>query len=90
MVAAPALTTLLPWPRRSDDAAGVEAPVLNVAVMTLASLAAVATVTWAYSNQIPRLRWTPVPAGAVAALRQCPDNLQQPLRRGRLPAVVCA
>ncbi len=71
----PALTTLLPWPRRSDDAARVEHPVLNVTVMTLASLAVVATVTWAYSNQIPKLRWTPVPAGALAALRHCPDNL---------------
>lgn len=75
MIAAPALTTLLPWPRRSDAAVRVEHPVLNVTVMTLASLAVVATVAWAYLHQIPKLRWTPVPAGALAALRQCPDNL---------------
>jgi hypothetical protein len=30
---------------------------------------------WAYVNRIPRLRWAPVPPDAIAALRQCPDNL---------------
>ena len=51
-------------------------------MMTLASLAVVATVAWAYLNQIPKLRWTPVPAGALAALRQCPDNLYYRYNKG--------
>jgi hypothetical protein len=33
------------------------------------------TVAWAYVNRIPKLRWAPVPEGALAALRDCPDNL---------------
>jgi hypothetical protein len=75
MIAAPALTTLFRIRRQSDAAAQVERPLLNVAVTTTAALAVVVTLTWAYVNRIPRLQWAPVPPGALAALRQCPDNL---------------
>lgn len=75
MIAAPALTSLIRIRRQSDGAVQVERPLLNVAVMTTAALAVAVTLAWAYVNRIPRLRWAPVPPGALAALRQCPDNL---------------
>jgi hypothetical protein len=74
MIAAPALTTLVQVSRRRT-AVQIERPMLNMIVMTTAAVAVVGTVVWAYVNQIPRLRWTPVPSGALAALSQCPDNL---------------
>jgi hypothetical protein len=75
MIAAPALTSLIQISRRSDIARQVERPMLNLVVMTTAALMVAVTIVWGYVNQIPRLRWTPVPSGALAALRQCPDNL---------------
>ena len=75
MIAAPALTSLIPIRRRFDSAAQVERPRLNAAVMAIAALTVVATLAWAYVNRIPKLRWAPVPPGALAALRECPDNL---------------
>jgi hypothetical protein len=74
MIAAPAMTFLLPA-RRTPDRARVERPLLNVAVMGTAAVAVVVTIAWAYVNRIPKLRWAPVPQGALAALRDCPDNL---------------
>jgi hypothetical protein len=65
-------------PRRSGDPAQVvqvERPLLNVSVATTAALTVVGLVVWAYMNEIPRLRWAPIPSGALAALRQCPGNL---------------
>jgi hypothetical protein len=75
MIAVPALTSLIRIRRQSDGASEVQRPFLNVAVMTVAALAVGATLAWAYVNRIPKLRWEPVPAGALAALQQCPDNL---------------
>lgn len=74
MLAAPALTSLIRI-RRESDRVQVERPLLNAAVMTTAALTIVVAVAWAYTNRIARLRWAPVPQGALAALRQCPDNL---------------
>jgi hypothetical protein len=75
MIAAPALTSLIRIHRQSDGTVQVERPLLNAAVMTTAALAVALTLAWAYVNRIPKLRWTPVPPGALAALPQCPDNL---------------
>ena len=75
MIAAPALPSLIRIRRQPDDAAQDERPLLNVVLMTMAVLAVVVTIAWAYVNRIPRLRWAPVPPGALAALEQCPDNL---------------
>lgn len=75
MIAAPALTSLIRIHRQSDGAVQVERPLLNAAVMTTAALAVALTLAWAYVNRIPKLRWAPVPPGALAALPQCPDNL---------------
>jgi hypothetical protein len=38
-------------------------------------IAVTSTLAWAYRNEIPRLRWSPIPAPALAALHLCPDNL---------------
>ena len=74
MLAAPALTSLIRI-RPKSERVQVERPLLNVAVMTAALVAVVVTLAWAYVNRIPRLRWAPVPPGALTALAQCPDNL---------------
>jgi hypothetical protein len=75
MIAAPALTSLLRLRRQSGGVPQVERPLLNLVVMTTAALAVAVTLAWAYINRIPKLRWAPVPPGALAALRLCPDNL---------------
>jgi hypothetical protein len=75
MIAAPALTSLVRVRRQSADAVQVERPLLNAAVMATAVAGVVGTLAWAYVNRIPKLQWAPVPAGALAALRECPDNL---------------
>jgi hypothetical protein len=72
MIAVPALTTLI---SRPAVARAHERPVLNGAIMLLAVLGVTWTLAAAYRNQVPRLRWTPIPAGALAALERCPDNL---------------
>jgi hypothetical protein len=75
MLAVPALTRLL---HRRDD---VEArarqgrPVLNAGIAVAALATVVFVVAWAYAREIPRLRWQPVPASALAALDDCPGNL---------------
>jgi len=74
MLAAPALTSLIPI-RRGPDRPQAGRPILNAAIAATAAVAVVTTIVWAYSNRIPKLRWAPVPAGALAALRECPDNL---------------
>jgi hypothetical protein len=73
MIGIPALAFLLQ--RRPPRVASEQRPLLNLAFIAVATLAVTGTLGWAYLNEVPRLRWHPVPAGAVAALRQCPDNL---------------
>ena len=77
MVATPALTWLFSRGERATEAAPArrERPMLNLTVAAVAAISVLVTITRAYSNQIPRLHWTPVPAGAIAAFPQCPDNL---------------
>ena len=90
MIAAPALTSLIRLRPQSNAAVQLERPRLNAAVMSIAALAVVVTIAWAYANRIPKLRWAPVPPGVLAALRECPDNPVQPVRRRGLSALVCA
>jgi hypothetical protein len=75
MVAAPAMTTLLPLSRKRDLAPEAERPLVNAAIVGTAAVAVAVALTWAYANRIPKLRWDPIPAGAIEALRGCPDNL---------------
>jgi hypothetical protein len=75
MIAVPALTLLLPPRARAGAAARQPQPLLNLAIMTGAAAIVAGTIVWAYHRQIPKLRWRPVPEGAIAALDVCPGNL---------------
>jgi hypothetical protein len=75
MVAAPAMTTLLPLRSASARAPRHERPLVNAAIVAIATAGVVVTLAWAYANRIAKLRWDPIPEGAITALRQCPDNL---------------
>ena len=72
MIAVPALTILFP---RQTVRRPHEKPLLNGAIILIAALGLAGMLTTAYRNQLPRLRWAPVPPGALAALERCPDNL---------------
>jgi hypothetical protein len=78
MLAVPALTSLV-YARNErqvpDVGTEIQRPLVNLALMCIGALAVALTLTSAYRNSWPRLRWTPVPSGALAALQQCPDNL---------------
>jgi hypothetical protein len=75
MIAVPALTMLIPRTagRRAAEPASRHA--LNFGIMAVASGLVAVTIGFAYYREIPRLRWRPVPALAVAALDKCPGNL---------------
>ncbi|MBA2303867.1 MAG: hypothetical protein H0W08_14710, partial [Acidobacteria bacterium] len=75
MVAVPAITWLISAGRVRVAVARNERPVLNLAVGLVAAVTVTCTLVWAYSRSLDRLRWEPVPAGALAALERCPDNL---------------
>ena len=74
MLAVPALSSLRPLtigasPRRGDR------PVLNFALMSIALAAAFGGMVYSYRQQIPHLRWAPLPAGSLAAVEECRGNL---------------
>jgi hypothetical protein len=50
-------------------------PVLNALVLALVAGAAAASIAVLWMLPLPRLGWRPVPAGALAAVRACPDGL---------------
>jgi hypothetical protein len=75
MIAVPALTSLLPIRFGPAPRAHEPRGLLNLTLMSSATLVVAMTLAWAYHNSIPRLRWAPVPAPALAALQHCPDNL---------------
>ena len=76
MVGVPAIDAPAPGPSAASDAAGRgTSRILNLALIAITTATVAATLTWAYRNRIDRLRWAPVPAGALAAFEQCPDNL---------------
>jgi hypothetical protein len=75
MVAIPATASLLPIGRQSGTTNRTSKPLANLALMCLAVAGAAWTLRWAYTNEIGRLRWTPLPKPALMALTQCPDNL---------------
>lgn len=76
MLAVPVLTMMLSFVGRARPAAAAEQRgAVNFALMATSAIAVVMTLTSAYLNEIPKLRWKPVPERALAALQQCPDNL---------------
>ena len=74
MLAVPALTHLLPVAKEARRTAE-ERPALNVAIVAIATALVFGSLIWAYWSELPRLRWHPLPAGALAALDGCPGNL---------------
>jgi hypothetical protein len=76
MLAVPVLTMMVPFVQRPKAAVAAEQRgSVNLALMTCSALGVAITLTWAYLNEIPKLRWKPVPDLALAALQQCPGNL---------------
>jgi hypothetical protein len=75
MLAIPALSVLLPLDFARDPARRRQRPLLNAAIMSVASLTVVITIAYAYRFQIDHLRWTPLPQASLQALQRCPDNL---------------
>lgn len=76
MLAVPVLTALIEDERGAPASApATERGVANLLVIASATVLVTATLTWAYVQRIPKLRWQPVPEQALAALETCPDNL---------------
>jgi hypothetical protein len=75
MVAAPAMTELLPLQQLPQQPRRHDRLLLNAAIVAIATIGVAITLAWAYANRIPKLRWDPIPPGAIEALRRCPDNL---------------
>ena len=75
MLAAPAVTALMPPATALADRRRRNRPVLNLALMASAALAAAMVIGFAYRFEIPHLQWTPLPKASLAALEGCPDNL---------------
>jgi hypothetical protein len=72
----PALGTLmsgmsLVWDRPRQ----LERPAFNRAALSIGCLAAIAAVVLAWSIEIPKLQWRPLPPGVIAAVRSCPDSI---------------
>ena len=79
MLAVPALTSCMDVSRGPSSIPAprpaAERHRLNFSVSFAATVAVALTILLAYWNEIDRLRWTPIPAPALAALRTCPGNL---------------
>jgi hypothetical protein len=75
MVAVPAITWLLAAGQVRQVGPRKERAALNLAVAVAAGFAVVSTLVSAYRGGADRLRWNPVPVGALLALNACPDNL---------------
>jgi hypothetical protein len=61
--------------RRSPATAGADRPALNAFILVIFGAAALAGIARLWTLPLPRLGWRPVPEGALAAVRACPDPL---------------
>ena len=75
MLAVPAITSLRRFDRARASVCAPERPLANAAIVVVSTVAVVATLVVCYAKGIEKLRWAPVPGGALAALHECPDNL---------------
>jgi len=83
LVAVPAVSRLLgpdaafrlPGRRARDGRADADRPILNLALLAGAALLALAFVGWSYARRAPMLRWQPIDARALAAIRACDGPL---------------
>jgi hypothetical protein len=79
MMAMPAASRLLGpefrLGRRPAHSEAIEHPRLNLALLIGFSLVEAAGVVWAWQTPYANLGWQPVSAGAIAAVRACPDRI---------------
>jgi len=77
LLAVPAIGTLLDSSFRvkQSNANRVERPALNAAVLIAAIAVALSSVVYAWSVEIERLGWLPLPKQAIAAVESCPERL---------------
>jgi hypothetical protein len=75
MLAAPAVSGLMPRVVALADRRRQNRPVLNLVLMSSAFLGVAIMIAAAYRFQIPHLQWTPLPQASLLALEHCPDNL---------------
>lgn len=75
MLAAPALATLVPFRLRASADSNRRQQAIHLIAIAGGAAAVLATLAVAYTMRIGKLRWSPIPESAIAALRQCPDNL---------------
>ena len=78
LCAVPAIAALIDFRRHEDRAESHARPaslVTNAVFGAVCSIAAIVFVTFAWRTALPRLGWTPVPAGVVAATGNCRGNL---------------
>ena len=75
MLAIPALSVLFTIDFGGERSRRRQRPLLNAAIMSVASVTAAITIMVAYRFQIDHLRWTPLPPASLQALQRCPDNL---------------
>jgi hypothetical protein len=73
MLAVPALTTLLAESVETRERR--EPRAMNLFVLASAGTLVLATLAWAYGVPARKLKWRPVPDGALAAIASCPGNL---------------
>jgi hypothetical protein len=86
LIAMPAATRLIAaaWPRLAAPPAPSrsESPRLNLGILVVATLAAIASVGVAWSRPLPMLGWRPMSAGARTAIAACPDPLYNGYNQG--------
>jgi hypothetical protein len=75
MLAGAAVSSLMPRLRTLTDRRRQHRPILNLGLMTAASLAVAITLGYAYTFRIDHLEWMPLPKASLLALQQCPDNV---------------
>lgn len=77
LLAAPALASLIEWrlvsPVRRPERR--ERPIVNLCVLIAAGLASATIVVYAWTFQIARLQWRPLPPDTIAAVRACPGPM---------------
>jgi hypothetical protein len=75
MLALPGLTALLAGEVVTETRQPEVRPTLNATLMSCAVTAVAVVIVVVYRLQLDHLRWTPLPAASLDALKRCPGNL---------------
>ncbi len=77
LLAVPAIATLLDASFRvkPSNAVRMQRPALNFAVLVAAVVVTAGSVLYAWSHEIEKLGWHPLPEQAIAAVAACPERL---------------